>query len=32
MRKRIYNYLDLVEFGVKRRKPGYAFMRMFAPS
>ena len=32
MRKRIYNYLDLVEFGVKRRKPGYSFMRMFAPS
>ena len=32
MRKRIYNYLDLVEFGVKRIRPGYGFMRMFAPS
>lgn len=32
MRKRLYNYLDLVELGWKRRKPGYSFMRLFSPS
>ena len=32
MRKRIYNYLDLVEFGVKRRRPGYSFIRLFGYS